>query len=197
MQVGIFGGAFNPPHVAHLIVAETVRDQFGLDRVLWVPAGQPPHKQAELLAPAARRLDMVRLAIAGNPHFEVSEVELRRNGLSYTAETVAALQDKAPQTHFSLIIGGDSWRQFDRWYRPDEILSRVEVIVYERPGAPAPAHDGPVTKRVRFACAPLIDLSSRDIRSRRRSGQSIRYLVPEPVRQYILDHALYAEPVHR
>jgi nicotinate-nucleotide adenylyltransferase len=198
MRIGIFGGSFNPPHVAHLIVAETVREQFALDRVLWIPNRQPPHKPEASLVAAAHRLAMVRLAVAGNPAFEVSEVELWRTGVSYTVDTVAALQAERPGDTFFLLIGGDSLRDFPSWYRPGEIVRRVPLLVYRRPDAAAdvPA-DVPadvlaaLAGRVQFAEAPLLEVSGTEIRARRRAGRSIRYLVPEPVRAYIEANGLY------
>lgn len=192
MHIGIFGGSFNPPHVGHLIVAEAMREQFALDRVLWIPSRQPPHKPGAGLADARHRLAMTRLATDGNPAFAVSEVELRREGVSYTVDTVRALQEAHPDDTFSLLIGGDSLRDFGSWHRPDEIARRVALLVYRRPGAHVADLPPGLAARIRFADAPLLDVSGTDIRARCRAGRSIRYLVPDPVRAYIAGHGLYS-----
>ena len=193
-HIGLFGGAFNPPHVGHLIVAETLREQFELDAVWWMPTATPPHKSATHLASAEHRVAMVEAAMAANPHFEVSTHELDRGGISYTAHTVAALSKRYPTDRFSLLIGGDSYASFHTWYEPETILAHVDVRVYLRPGAPQPPVPKAWQGKVRFAQAPLIELSSTDIRSRCAAGQSIRYRVPEAVRTYIQQHHLYTAP---
>jgi len=193
MKVGLFGGSFNPPHLAHLIVAELVREQFGLDQVLWIPALIPPHKRESRLASAEHRLEMTRLAVASNPAFAVSDLELRRSGVSYTVDTVRTLQTANPSVSYFLIIGGDSFRGFSSWYRPQEILERVPLIVYERGGRARAEMDTSLKGRVCFADAPRIDISSTAIRERCAQGRSIRYLVPEPVREYIIMRGLYRE----
>lgn len=192
MRVGLFGGSFNPPHFAHLLVAETIREQFSLDRVLWIPAYQPPHKAAAELASPEHRLTMTRLAIADNPHFSISPVEMNRRGTSYTFDTLCALQADAPDTSFYLLLGGDSLQGFPSWYRPHDILARVRLIVYHRPGTPPTIPDGLPNERIHFAQAPQIELASQTIRQRIQAGQSIRYWVPDAVRTYIHEHALYS-----
>ncbi len=190
--IGIFGGSFNPPHVAHLIIAELVREQFALDQILWIPNRQSPFKQEEELAPADDRLEMTRLVVAGNEAFAISELELRRSGTSYTVDTIRMLQNEDSAARYHLIIGSDSLAGFEGWRDPEEILRRVRLIVYPRTGhldAAAPAgHDG---DGVLFADAPLLDVSSTAIRKRRRQGKTIRYMVTEPVLEYIGDRGLY------
>ncbi len=193
MNVGLFGGSFNPPHLAHLIVAETIRDQFGLDRVLWIPGRLPPHKASAGLAPVERRMEMVQLATAGHDAFAVSDIEVRREGLSYTIDTIRALQEAHPDNAFHLMLGGDSLAQLGSWRAPEEIVRRVPLIVYRRPGAPASTAPVPQA-RVHFADAPLLEISAEAIRARRRAGRSIRYLVPPAVLAYIETHRLYAPP---
>ena len=122
MQVGIFGGTFNPPHLAHLIIAETVREQFTLEQVLWMPSRQPPHKTAQAMVAPEHRLAMTRLAVEGNPTFTVSELEMQRDGPSYTIDTIERLQNQLPDMSFALIIGGDSLRGLDTWHRPEAIV---------------------------------------------------------------------------
>lgn len=191
MDVGLFGGTFNPPHLAHLVIAEVVRDQFGLDEVLWMPSRNPPHKDDDDVAPAACRLAMTRLTVQDNPSFRASKMEMERDGPSYTVETLRQLQKCHPSASFSLIIGGDSLRTFDEWHRGNEIIERAPLIVYDRPHAGESEECLPPQDRVHFVDAPMIDISSTDIRARCRKGQSIRYMVPEPVRTYIRKHGIY------
>lgn len=193
MDIGLFGGSFNPPHIAHLIVAETVREQFGLQAVWWMPSHTPPHKPGETLAPATHRLSMTRRATASNPAFDTSELEIQRGGPSYTVETLRALQERHPDAAFALIVGSDSLQDFAGWHRPEEIARRVPLLGYRRPGAEAPDLPPRFARRVRFGEAPLLEISGTAIRARLRRGQSIRYLVPEEVRRYIEEHGLYQE----
>lgn len=191
MQVGIYGGSFNPPHLAHLVVAEVVREQFTLDEVWWMPSFQPPHKENGTLVRAEHRLAMTRLATDDNPAFQVSDLEVRREGISYTVETLRTVQETYPEIDFAFIMGSDSLCEFDAWYRPEEIIERVPLLVYRRPGNEAISVEPAVARRVRFVQAPLLEISGTSIRQRCREGRSIRYLVPEPVRVYIAAHRLY------
>ena len=191
MNVGLFGGSFNPPHVAHLIVAEVVRDQFGLDEVWWIPNATPPHKPNDELVAVQHRLTMTERTVEGNPAFRVCGVEVERDGVSYTVETLRVLQDQHPDTDFALILGSDSLDHFADWHRPDEIAERVPFIVYKRPGAIESVADPRFVNDVRYAAAPVMEISGTEVRARRRAGRSIRYLVPEAVRAYIDTHDLY------
>ncbi|MCS3628351.1 nicotinate-nucleotide adenylyltransferase [Salinibacter ruber] len=191
MTVGLFGGSFNPPHVAHLVVAEVVRDQFGLDEVWWIPNATPPHKPNDELAAVQHRLAMTERTVEGNPAFRVCGVEVERDGVSYTVETLRVLQDQDPDTDFALILGSDSLDHFADWHRPDEIAERVPFIVYKRPGAIESVADPRFVNDVRYAAAPVMEISGTEVRARRRAGRSIRYLVPEAVRAYIDTHDLY------
>jgi nicotinate-nucleotide adenylyltransferase len=190
-RVGLFGGSFNPPHLAHLAVAEAARDQVGLDRVVWMPASVPPHKQHRHLPAPEHRLAMTRLAVEGNEAFVVSDLETAREGVSYTVDTVRTLQETYPKTDFRLLLGGDSLAQFGSWVQPEEIVSRVPLIVYPRPGADL-AHVAPyVMARATLLDRPLLDPSSTAIRRLLRAGRSVRYLVPDAVLTYAAEHRLY------
>jgi nicotinate-nucleotide adenylyltransferase len=191
MDIGLFGGSFNPPHVAHLIVAEVARDQFGLDEVWWIPNATPPHKSQDELASVDHRVEMTRRAVADNPAFRLCNIEVERAGTSYTIETVRALQDKHPDTNFGLLIGSDSLDHFGEWHRPEEIAERVPLVVYKRPGVIEVVPEPRFANHVRFVAAPVMEVSGTEIRSRRRAGRSIRYLVPEAVRTYIDKRGLY------
>ncbi|PEN14064.1 nicotinate (nicotinamide) nucleotide adenylyltransferase [Longibacter salinarum] len=193
MDVGLFGGSFNPPHVAHCVVANVVRDQFSMDEVWWIPNAQPPHKPETELASARHRLAMTKLATKDDPHFRVSDIEICREGVSYTVDTVRALQEKHPETNFALIIGSDSLDSFSSWHCPDEIADRVPLIVYKRPGPIESVAEARFVNQARFVAAPVMEISGTEVRKRRQARRSIRYFVPAPVRQYILDHDLYLE----
>jgi nicotinate-nucleotide adenylyltransferase len=192
MRIGVFGGAFNPPHLGHLIVAETLREQGRLDQVWWIPSHVSPQKQGQVLPVPEHRLEMTRLATADNPAFVVSDCEIRRGGVSYTVETLRDLQHTHPEHTFVLCIGGDSLRDLGTWRAPEEIVARVSLLVYQRPDATLPA-DPRFAHRVQLVEAPLLPLSSTDLRQRIATGRSIRYLVPEPVRAYIVAHDLYRD----
>jgi nicotinate-nucleotide adenylyltransferase len=191
IDIGLFGGSFNPPHIAHCVVANVVRDQFGLDEVWWIPNAQPPHKPESELAPAEHRLAMTRAITGDDPGFHVSDIEIRREGISYTVDTVRTLQDEHPNTRFALIIGSDSLDSFASWHKPDEIAARVPIIVYKRPGPIESIAAPRFANSVRFVSAPVMEISGTEVRLRRQAGRSIRYFVPEPVRDYIETNGLY------
>ena len=190
-RIGIFGGSFNPPHIAHLLVAELISEQFDLDHVLWLTNFQSPLKNVEDIAPASHRLAMTRLAIEGNERFSVSDLEVRRGGISYTIDTIRTLQDAHPHVDFRLIAGSDSLADFDTWREPQEILDRVRLIIFRRPASEAVTFTAGLEARIDYADAPLFDVSATVIRNRIRAQKSIRYMVPEAVRSYILEHGLY------
>ena len=193
MRTGVYGGSFNPPHLAHLVIAETMREQFQLDRILWIPGYIPPHKQHLQLASPEHRLAMTRLATVSNPSFDVSTIELERKGTSFTIETLKALQNEHPEEHLFLIVGGDSLRDFMTWRAPEELITLAPLLVFKRPES----NDGTTEAerlfpdRIFFAEAPLLPISSSDIRQRRLKRESIRYLVPGAVERYIEKHGLY------
>lgn len=191
MDIGLFGGSFNPPHVAHLIVAEVARDQFGFDEVWWIPNATPPHKPQDELAEVNHRLEMTQRAVEDNPAFRVCDIEVERSGVSYTVETVRVLQEQRPDTDFALLIGSDSLDHFAEWHKPDEIAERVPLVVYKRPGVIDAVPESRFANHVRFVSAPVMEVSGTEIRSRCSADRSIRYLVPESVRAYIEEHELY------
>jgi nicotinate-nucleotide adenylyltransferase len=188
---GIFGGTFDPVHVGHLVVAEQVAEAHDLARVLFVPAGSPPHKQGQTHAPARDRLAMVERAIAGNPRFAASPVELESGGPSFTIDTVRRLRADGAGD-LALILGADNLIELESWREPAALLAEVELLVVERPGFDLGRVPPEVRARARFVRAPLLEVSSRDIRARVQAGLSIRYLVPEPVRTYIAERGLYS-----
>ncbi len=193
MSTGLIGGTFDPIHVAHLFMAEEALEQCALDRVLFVPAPRPPHKDVSDLSPFADRLAMVRLAVTDNPRLDVTDIEARREGASYTIETVRAIRAELGEGEpVSLIIGGDSLVQFRTWKDPERLLSEVELVVARRPGSHDETVDAAIRDNARFLDMPLLGISSTNIRDRAREGRSIRYLVPETVRSYISEKSLYS-----
>lgn len=191
MRIGLFGGSFDPPHTAHLIVAERMAEAFGLQEVIWMPAARSPHKQNHDLTPVEVRMRMVHAATQDNQRFSVSDIEVRRGGISYTIDTLRELAASRATDRFSLIIGSDSLESFGRWHEPRGILEIADLLVYNRPGAlPVDVPDW-IEARTSYADAPRTDISATDIRSRRALGQSIRYLVPAAVEAIIENEGLY------
>jgi nicotinate-nucleotide adenylyltransferase len=201
--IGVLGGSFNPVHLAHMFVAERVREELALDRVLLVPVARQPLKLDMTLAPATDRLAMLELATAGNPALRPDPIELARGGVSYMADTLAEIGRRAGAAPLYLILGSDAYRLLPRWRRLEEIRRLSRIVVVPRPGdgepAPPEASGGAIadTARARtapgdlFVDVPTLDISASDIRARVAGGASIRYLVPEGVREYIESHALY------
>lgn len=197
---GVFGGTFDPIHLAHLAVAEAARDACGLRRVLFVPAAQPPHKPDRPITPADDRLAMVEAAVADNPGFEVSRIEIDRDGPSYTVDTLAALRESDPEGRLALILSAESYAELGTWHQPARILELADLIVAPRDGH-APGDRGIVRGQlpdsaaaIHFLGGPHIRLSASEIRERAAEGRSIRYLVPDAVAVYIGDHGLYQHP---
>ena len=199
-RIGIFGGSFNPVHTGHLVMAQDALDQFGLKRVIWIPAAQPPHKPSQVLAPAADRLEMLRLAVQGDPRFEVSNDELARGGVSYTVDTVRRFQARWPAAELHLIIGGDTLRELHTWKDIAILLTLCRIVTVARPGFAADRVDPaqlrlpspwPQTLLGQVVTGHLIEISASDIRQRIQRSQSIRYLVPEGVERYIRERRLF------
>lgn len=186
-RVGIFGGLFDPPHIGHLIIAQAIRDEFRLHRVIFVPSGNPPHKRAH--APYAARYHMTELAIRGNPQFAVSDIEKHMSGTTYTVDVIAALRASIPGRLF-LIIGSDQWEEIDTWKRPHELFKLCRVIV-----APRPGHASETCRQrypeIRISKTPLLDISSTMVRKKIRRHHSIRYCVTPDVSNYIKRKKLY------
>ena len=189
MRVGVFGGTFDPPHVGHLIAAQDAIEGLPLDVVLFVPAHVPPHKQHEPVTPAALRLRMLEAALAGDARYRISDVELRRTGPSYTADTLRDLRDAGAGDELFLLLGVDQVREFSTWREPDEVLRLARLVMLTRAGIEeAPAGDI-VHETVTVT---RVDISSTLIRERVAAGRSIRYLVPEAVAEIIGEERLYS-----
>ncbi len=185
MRLGIFGGTFNPIHLGHLILAETARETLRLDRVLFIPTGQPPHKPAKDLLPGPARVALLQAAIRDHPAFVVSDIELQREGPSYSIDTVRVLRRQLPQAKLFLLIGEDMLAL--RWVAWEEIVRLCTIVVARRPGAGMP----PKKRGMRWLPMPLVEIASSEIRKRIRAGRSIRYVVPPAVARLIQQRRLY------
>ncbi|RMG65970.1 MAG: nicotinate-nucleotide adenylyltransferase [Calditrichaeota bacterium] len=192
-RIGLLGGSFDPIHWAHLLLAEIARESAGLERVVFIPARQNPLKEHPTKASGEDRLAMVQLAVADNPAFTASDLELNRSGPSYTVDTLEAFAATYPPPDHELffIIGKDNLNDLHRWHRPDRILQLCRLLVFERPHIPLTPEAEAYLERVTFLEGPQLDISATQIRRRVQAGQTIRYFVPEPVRAYILTHHLY------
>jgi len=200
MRLGVIGGSFDPVHLGHLGVAEAAREEFELDRVVFVPAAQPPHKGGVALAPAADRLEMVKLAVAANPHFLASDVELQRKGPSYTIDTLTEISTLYPVARLFFIVGADSLSELHQWHRARELVERFDFIIVGRPGVEAlqferlvAAFGAAAAERLRlgYLSREPYNISATDIRARVAAGKSIRYLVTPAVERYIFKRGLY------
>ncbi len=196
-RLGILGGTFDPIHHGHLVAAEETRYQLELDRVLFVPAGTPPHKPAHPISSAQHRLQMIELAIASKPYFALSRVDVERPGPSYTVEMLELLRAEwGPGPTFFFIEGSDSLADLLTWYQPQRLVELAELAVVERPGArlhlvELEKHLPDLEGRLHWVQMPQLQISSSDLRARVRAGRPISYLVPPAVEAYVLEHELY------
>lgn len=196
-RLGVFGGTFDPPHIGHLILAAEACADLDLDCLLWVLTPIPPHKLEQPITALEHRLAMLELAIAGDPNFRISRVEMDRPGPHYMAETMRLLADQHPSADLILLIGGDSLRDLSTWYRPADLVAACDEIgVMRRPGdaidLSAVERSVPgIQAKVRFIEAPLLEISSRDIRRRIRQKLPFRYYLSPAVYEYIARNKLY------
>ena len=201
MKTGVLGGTFDPVHLGHLIIAQEAQHRLGLPRVLFIPAGRPWLKADKPITPASHRLEMLRLAVAGHPGFEVSPLEIDRLGPTYTVDTVKQLATEDNEIYF--ILGRDSLAGLPRWHEPAELVKLCYLVAMPRSGGSAPTvRPGPaltdlekaapgVHEKVISLPGPLIEISSTEIRSRVSRGEPIRYWVPDAVERYIREKGLY------
>jgi nicotinate-nucleotide adenylyltransferase len=196
-RIGIFGGTFDPPHLGHLILASEACAQLQLSRLLWVLTPFPPHKRNQNVTPLEHRRAMLELALADDPTFELSLVEMNRPGPHYTVDTLHLIAEENPGADLVLLIGGDSLRDLPGWHRPRELVAVChEIGVMRRPGAltdldALEASLPGIRSKVRFVEAPLLEIASREIRRRIAQGLPFRYYLPPAVYQYIIEHQLY------
>jgi nicotinate-nucleotide adenylyltransferase len=192
-RIGILGGTFDPPHLAHLIAGEIAVEAFALDKIFFIPANIPPHKTNEPITNGKHRLAMIELATQGNEKFNVSRIELDRPAPSYTIDTLREIQQQFAPEKILLFIGLDQMAMFHQWHKWEQILESAEMVVMIRPWQKFDEIDASLIDRVKILPMPLLDISSTDIRARVRAGKSIRYLVPDGVREYIAEHRLYLD----
>ncbi len=198
MRIGILGGTFNPPHLGHLVCGQEAYVQLGLDRVMLIPARIPPHKPVDDEPGVGHRVELCRLAVAGDDRFEVSDIEVVRDGPSYTVDTLQELTRDAPDHQLHLILGADIAAGLARWRQPETVLDLAKVAVAERPGTSRQAVQDGLRQvrggeRAAFFAMPTIDISSTVVRRRVRTREPIRYLVPDRVASYIEEHGLYRD----
>lgn len=198
MKIGIMGGTFNPIHLGHLVLSEYIRVEMDLDKVVFIPTGRPPHKDDKNIIDGFHRKKMVELSIKDNPYFVLSDIELKKSGISYTIDTINELKDIYKEDTLYMIIGADSLLNFESWKDPSELLKKVNLIVADR----LLRKDKDIIDEIRtlnskynidisYLDSPIIEISSTEVRDRIKEGKSIRYLVREDVNRYILENSLY------
>jgi len=192
MRVGILGGTFDPVHLGHLVLAEQARESARLDQVRFVLAARPPHKSGQALTPFAQRVEMLRLALAGEAAFQIDEREEARAGPGYTVDTLEELRLEMPEATLVLVVGADCLADLPQWRKPERIAELAEILVMGRGTAGNTARGLPSGLRFTWIQeAPEIGIASNDLRQRAREGRSLRYLVPRAVECYIEQHGLY------
>lgn len=185
-KIGIFGGTFDPPHFGHLLMANEVRFRLNLDEIWFMPNQQPPHKLKTSNTTNENRLQMLLKAIHGQPQFRIETIEFSRSGPSYTIDSIMVLKDQFPLNQFYFIIGADMIEYLPKWHRIDDLIQLVQFVGVKRPGYTEDT-DYPII----YVEAPLIEISSKMIRNRIQNKETIRYLLPEAVREYIKEKQLY------
>ncbi len=199
LKIGICGGTFDPIHTGHLAVAELVRSEFSLDKVLFIPSGMPPHKELKKVMASSHRLNMVKCAVKSNPYFEASAIEVERSGFTYTVDTLKELHGMYPDgAEFFYIIGADVVRDLLSWKNAEEVFTLTSFIALMRPGFSDDAFHKQIKELIEgykvnicYYEIPLLDISSTLIRDRIKAGRSVKYLVKEEVEEYIYNNRLY------
>ena len=200
-KIGIMGGTFNPIHNGHLVLAQTAYEQFDLDQILFMPTKNPYYKKLNQSATLEDRTSMVKLAIEDNEAFSFSELELLRDGNTYTVETLKIMTKENPDVEYYFIMGADSLYHFETWKEPQEILNMAVLLVAARDDVSSHAIEGQIeylenkyeNARIKCLLTPNLEISSNNLRKRCREGRSIRYLLPVQVEEYIREHGLYRE----
>jgi nicotinate-nucleotide adenylyltransferase len=191
VRLGLYGGTFDPPHSGHLIVAQDACQELGLDRVIFIPAGAPPHKQDRVITPPAIRLRLLEAAIAGDPRFEIDAVELDRTGPSYSVDTLEHLRARHAGAELFLLLGADQFGEFRTWRDPERVAALARIAVLRRGDSREVLPSDMEVFHAQWVNVTRIDISSTDIRRRRAAGQTVRYLVPPAVEALIEDANLY------
>lgn len=191
MKLALFGGTFDPLHTGHLVAAQDVVEALGVDVLYFVPAGLPPHKRDRSLTPGALRLRMLRRSLEGDPRMAALDLELRRDGPSYTVDTLREMSRRRPDAELYFVMGVDQFAQLHSWKEPSEVARLARLTVITREGDDPDAVDPGVEVPWEFLPVTRVDVSSSDVRRRVRDGRSIRYLVPEAVRRIVESERLY------
>jgi len=193
-RIGLYGGTFDPIHIAHLFVAEKAREEMLLDRVIFMPSANPPHKLKRIITPTEHRFEMVQLAVADNPAFQVSRLEIDRGGKSFTVDTLQQLSENYHLTKDDLfmIVGADSLLDLKNWRLPEKIIQLCTLVVAGRPNY-FHSNIPDFIKNIVYLQTPMLEISSSRLREWARAGKSIKYLVPAKVEEYIKQHHLYAD----
>ena len=191
MKICLFGGTFDPPHIGHLLIAQTICEAESFDKIIFIPVNIPPHKTVN--TSLEDRLNMLGIAIDDNPNFEISDIEIKRGGISYTIDTIRTIKNQYNITSnkISYLIGSDSLLNFHNWKDPEEILEECQIIVAIRPGFRPSDIPAWILHKIQFANIPRFEISSTNIRSRWVEGKTIRYLVTLPVWEYINKNKIY------
>ena len=192
MKICLFGGTFDPPHIGHLLIAQTVCEAENFDKILFVPAYQPPHKTE--ITPIKNRLEMLEIAVDANPNFEISDIEIKRGGVSYTIDTIEYIKEKilSENDELSYLMGSDSLLDFHNWKDTRRILDLCKVVVAIRPGFHPSDIPSWILQRIQFANISRFEISSSNIRHRWVEDKTIRYMVTLPVWDYINKNNLYS-----
>ncbi|MBU0528344.1 nicotinate-nucleotide adenylyltransferase [bacterium] len=194
MKKCIFGGTFDPPHIGHLLIAQTICEAEEFDKIIFVPALKNPHKSVGITSPIDKRLKMLEIAVEGNPHFEISDIEIKRGGISYSLDTIRHIKKeqnlKCEELYF--LIGSDILNDFHKWHEPLKILEECQVIVALRPGFQPSSIPNWILSEIQFANIPRFELSATQIRKRWRENKTIRYMVTQPVWEFINENSLYS-----
>ncbi|UCC80154.1 MAG: nicotinate-nucleotide adenylyltransferase [Candidatus Zixiibacteriota bacterium] len=189
-RIGILGGTFDPPHKGHIAIAMAAMKECDLQKIIFMPAKYPPHKPADRVTSEKDRMNMLELAVGGHAEFEVSDIELRKDAISYTVETLREVKKGYHGAEIIFIIGADNISEMESWYKPDEILEIATVVAFNRPGFKA---GGKYKSKIRLLNMLPVDISSTEIRSKVRANENIENLVPGPVRGYIEKNSLYRD----
>ncbi len=197
MRIGIFGGTFDPPHMGHLILAMEACDQLNLDKLLWVVTPDPPHKIGQSISPVEIRIDLLKEAFNSDPLFEISKVDIERPAPQFAVDTIKELREQFPKAQLIYLMGGDSLADLPEWHHPQQLVDLADELgVMRRPSDLVNMHElesqlPGISKKLKFVDAPLLEISSRQIRKRVADGRAFRYYLPRKVHMYIIDHKLY------
>lgn len=190
-KIGILGGTFDPIHIGHLILAEEVKNKLGLDGVIFTPCMHPPHKTKRKPSPAKDRFRMTQLAIEGNRSFSISDIELKRGGVSYTVDTLRQLKEIHPRSEIYFLTGADMLEEIHTWREPEEVYKLAKMVIATRPGFDKFDPKNRYAQKSTIVEITGVDVSSSQIREKVKKGQSIKYLVPSRVEDYVKKKKLY------